>query len=414
MYSSKPTTKQKNVTDHSSKSFLKKKDNENLFIQKKEITEPSTFIQAKFIVGKSNDVYEQEANNAAANVMQSKKANTTPITPLTTTNNIQTKTNSQQNDSVSSSFTTHLHNSKGKGATLSQDTNNTMSNAFGTNFNSVKVHTDNSAVNMNNNLKSRAFTNGNNIYFNSGEYAPNSSKGKRLLAHELTHVVQQKGGNENVIQKQEDEDIQVSQNVIELAPLSRLPILAHRRWERLNSNQRSIVFLAMAGHYGMEFAGRFWRLANAGTYIDDEANVMNRTSQRRNMRFRDDAFLRQGFINAGVTQDRDALNRVLSRQFEIWLHPDGRMIHVMISNPSNVDTSNTQQLVQEPPDVSLPEPEIRVPETDAPSVGNGEELELEDEFQPEPETGTGRRRHEPGIERNRLTPPNFDDLRLNL
>ncbi|MBC8757393.1 DUF4157 domain-containing protein [Kordia sp. YSTF-M3] len=343
--------------------------------------------------------------------MQSKKANTTPITPVTTNTNIQTKSNSQQNGSVSSSFTKRLTNSKGKGSSLSQDTNNTMSTAFGTNFNSVKVHTDHSSINMNNDLKSRAFTNGNNIYFNSGEYAPKSPKGKRLLAHELTHVIQQKGGNENVIQKQDDEDIPVSQNVLELEPLSRVPQWAHQRWEGLNSNQRSIVFLRMAGHYGMEFAGRFWQLANAGTH-NYAVSYMNRTSQRRSIRFRDEIILRQGFINAGVTQERDALNRLFSSQYEVWLHPDGRMIYVMISNPSNVDTSNTQRLVPDPPDVSLPEPEMRVPERNAPSVGGGDQLELEG--QTPTESDSRRRPRGPRLEGGTLRPINPEDFRLNL
>jgi len=238
-------------------------------------------------VGKSNGRYEQQANSAAKNVMQSKKVNTPSITSLPN-NRIQTKSNFQGNSAISSSFSTNLMNSKGKGSLLSQDTNTAMSSAFNTNFNTVKVHTDSSSIDMNNQLKSRAFTNGNNIYFNRGEYAPSSSKGKRLLAHELTHVIQQKGNNENTIQKQDDEDIPVSQNVIDLAPLSRVPRLAHQRWESLNENQRTIVFYGMIDHYGLDFASHFWALANAGTHNYTDA-YMNSTGQRRSMRFRDKA-----------------------------------------------------------------------------------------------------------------------------
>jgi Domain of unknown function (DUF4157) len=49
-------------------------------------------------------------------------------------------------------------------------------------------------------LGAQAFTNGNDIYFNNGKYNPNSKDGKHLLAHELTHTVQQSGGK--TIQKQ--------------------------------------------------------------------------------------------------------------------------------------------------------------------------------------------------------------------
>ena len=75
-----------------------------------------------------------------------------------------------------------------------------MSNAFGTDFSSVRVHTGSNAVQMNQGLNARAFTHGSDVYFNKGEYSPNSSNGKSLLAHELTHVVQQ-GGARNKVQR---------------------------------------------------------------------------------------------------------------------------------------------------------------------------------------------------------------------
>jgi hypothetical protein len=53
---------------------------------------------------------------------------------------------------------------------------------------------------MNRELNAQAFTNGSDIYFGAGKYSPSSSDGKRLLAHELTHVVQQTGG----VQRQND------------------------------------------------------------------------------------------------------------------------------------------------------------------------------------------------------------------
>lgn len=85
----------------------------------------------------------------------------------------------------------HINSSKGNGTSLPIKTNNFMSNAFGTDFSGVQIHTGSKAVQMNKQLGARALTYGNNIYFNSGEYNPHSSSGKSLLAHELTHVVQQ-------------------------------------------------------------------------------------------------------------------------------------------------------------------------------------------------------------------------------
>ena len=81
--------------------------------------------------------------------------------------------------------------STGKGSSLPDNMNQFMGNAFGSDFSDVNIHTGSDAVQMNTQLGARAFTHGNSIYFNKGQYAPDSSEGKKLLAHELTHVVQQ-------------------------------------------------------------------------------------------------------------------------------------------------------------------------------------------------------------------------------
>ena len=91
---------------------------------------------------------------------------------------------------------TQLGNSKGGGSPLSDEAQSFMSPRFGTDFSDVKVHTDSSAVQMNQSIQAQAFTHGQDIYFNSGKYSPDTSEGKSLLAHELTHVVQQRGGDD--------------------------------------------------------------------------------------------------------------------------------------------------------------------------------------------------------------------------
>ena len=84
-----------------------------------------------------------------------------------------------------------LNNSKGGGSSLPKSTKSEMESGFGADFSKVKIHNDSNAVQMNKQLGSQAFVNGNNIYFNEGKYNPNSQTGKHLLAHELTHTVQQ-------------------------------------------------------------------------------------------------------------------------------------------------------------------------------------------------------------------------------
>src|SRR6266545_3845229 len=77
------------------------------------------------------------------------------------------------------------------GQPLDQQTREFMEPRFGTDFSDVRVHTDNRATESAEALSSDAYTVGRDIYFASGEYAPTSVEGQHLLAHELTHTIQQ-------------------------------------------------------------------------------------------------------------------------------------------------------------------------------------------------------------------------------
>lgn len=55
------------------------------------------------------------------------------------------------------------------------------------------MHTDDTADALSKSVSARAFTTGNDVYFARGEYSPGTEQGNRLLAHELSHVVQQRG-----------------------------------------------------------------------------------------------------------------------------------------------------------------------------------------------------------------------------
>jgi hypothetical protein len=91
----------------------------------------------------------------------------------------------------SGSFEQNLQNTRGTGNTLPGETRSFMENRFSADFSGVRVHTNDTSVQMNKDINAQAFTYGNDIYFNSGKYAPSSVEGKTLLAHELTHTIQQ-------------------------------------------------------------------------------------------------------------------------------------------------------------------------------------------------------------------------------
>jgi len=82
---------------------------------------------------------------------------------------------------------------RGRGTPLAPAVRDDMSAALGDSFSDVRVHTDALATSLARSVQARAFTTGADIYFAGGEYSPTSSSGQQLLAHELAHVVQQRG-----------------------------------------------------------------------------------------------------------------------------------------------------------------------------------------------------------------------------
>ena len=84
-----------------------------------------------------------------------------------------------------------IQQKRGQGQSLSEDIREPMEQAFGNDFRGVKVHTDSQSDQLNRSIQARAFTTGQDVFFKQGEYNPGSKDGQELLAHELTHVVQQ-------------------------------------------------------------------------------------------------------------------------------------------------------------------------------------------------------------------------------
>lgn len=83
---------------------------------------------------------------------------------------------------------------QGSGSPLSDSARSFFEPRFNADLSHVRVHTDGAAATAARSVDARAYTVGSDIVFNSGEYSPDTAGGKRLLAHELTHVIQQSGG----------------------------------------------------------------------------------------------------------------------------------------------------------------------------------------------------------------------------
>ncbi|MDN3689969.1 eCIS core domain-containing protein [Cyclobacterium jeungdonense] len=119
----------------------------------------------------------------------------------------------QRKEDADSEINTHLESQisqKSGGSAMDPTTRKGMESGFGADFSQVNVHTDAQAVQMSQDLGAQAFTHGRDIYFNEGKYNPSSQSGQHLLAHELTHTIQQ-GASSSVqpkmIQKEGDEEL---------------------------------------------------------------------------------------------------------------------------------------------------------------------------------------------------------------
>ena len=178
-------------------------------------------LQKKLTVGAAGDKYEQEADSVAEKVV--KKINTPSGEQSTSGQGVQRQeeedlqmkpdissiqrqegeeeeiqAKSTQPDQqvmaggdASTELETSIQTAKGGGQPLDGGLQRKMGKAMGADFSGVKVHTDSQSDKLNRSLSSRAFATGPNLFFKRGEYNPGSRSGQELIAHELTHVVQQ-------------------------------------------------------------------------------------------------------------------------------------------------------------------------------------------------------------------------------
>ena len=166
------------------------------------ISQTNRPIQPKLTIGEPGDKYEQEADNVAKTVVQQIN---NPQTALPRDHNIQRSATKQlpissvQRDSsipvgpASNEFESSLNQARKSGSSLAPKLQTQMGSAMGADFSQVKIHTDTQADQLSRSIQAKAFTTGQDVFFKQGAYNPDSRNGQELIAHELTHVMQQTG-----------------------------------------------------------------------------------------------------------------------------------------------------------------------------------------------------------------------------
>ena len=104
---------------------------------------------------------------------------------------LQKKSDTVFHEETNDDIERNLSASKFSGSPIPEDIRTQMESSFGAYFSNVRIHNDSSAVRMNKDLHAQAF-HGSDIYFNSGKFDTNSKNGNHLLAHELTHTINNK------------------------------------------------------------------------------------------------------------------------------------------------------------------------------------------------------------------------------
>ena len=148
-------------------------------------------IQAKLKIGQPGDIYEQEADRVADAVMRMPEPGVQWQAEEEEEEILQTKENPGQTPEVTPNLESRIQALKGGGQPLPKSTRAFFEPRFGYDFSHVRVHNDASVAETARALNAKAFTVGRDIAFGAGQYSPETASGKKLLAHELTHVVQQ-------------------------------------------------------------------------------------------------------------------------------------------------------------------------------------------------------------------------------
>jgi len=164
-------------------------------------------IQPKLSIGTPGDKYEQEADQIAEEVVS--QINTSGIQHSTARETVQRSVQPLSDGGATAATSeqqTSIQQAKSNGQPLAENIRQPMEEAFGADFSGVRIHTDVQSDEINQSIQANAFTTGKDIFFRSDTFNSETSQGQKLLAHELTHVVQQ-SGNQPQTQTSEKGDI---------------------------------------------------------------------------------------------------------------------------------------------------------------------------------------------------------------
>jgi hypothetical protein len=182
---------------------------------RKRKAEEAPVVQRKLAVGSADDPLEREADRVASDVLRRlasqsngpargnddaeqrvRRSSNDTSTENTPADRVRRRANGTaevglDGGDVSSEVNSRIQRARGSGSAMDDSTRGSMETAFGADFGGVRIHTGSESTQLNRSMGAKAFTVGNDVFFSGSSYDPKSKSGQHLLAHELTHTVQQ-------------------------------------------------------------------------------------------------------------------------------------------------------------------------------------------------------------------------------
>lgn len=209
-------------------------------------------VQPKLAVGGPDDRYEREADRVTDRILRHETPpGAGPEVTAAHEPEARTEPSSATDGGTRVSgdgFEARLARHTGHGTTLPEGVRGFFEARLDRNLGGVRVHADAEAARLSRAIGAKAFTHGRDVYFGRGEYDPRSTAGRRLLAHELTHVLQQSGFppvNAPGPTRSGTGDVPDVQRVVELRPVPRNEDAWDRREElidRLNALSTALEY----------------------------------------------------------------------------------------------------------------------------------------------------------------------------
>lgn len=165
-------------------------------------TAQATRVQAKLLVGSVADPAERQADEVAREVMRHITAGGTSAAAgpevdedgpglRRAVSEFASAAIGPEGGETSPELSASIQSERGRGESLAPAVRQPFERAFGADLSNVRVHSDDRSAELNRAVSARAFTTGSDIFFGAGQYRPESRAGQELLAHELTHTIQQ-------------------------------------------------------------------------------------------------------------------------------------------------------------------------------------------------------------------------------